>query len=119
MIKATLLQLNSPTINSGRIYPTSVISKSIAEFKDTDIPIFDGPNLSPEEKNIVGLANNIRIEGEYLVADVEFYKERMDLVCKPKEIITIRPNAIGSMDPETKIVHDNYKILGLCIRHEK
>jgi len=120
MITAKLLEIDKPT-SRGIIYPRATVEKALKEcFERLKLPrmaIFDHPTMNPIDENIVGEAENFRIEDGILVADVGFYKDKMDKVADDKEIITIRPNGVGSVDPETMMIDSNYSITGLCIRH--
>ena len=75
-----LLELDCATSNSGRIYPRAVIEKAITEYLEKmpskQMLIFDEPAIKHTDmKHIVGLAENLRIENSFFVADVEFIEE--------------------------------------------
>lgn len=120
MITAKLITVDAPTIN-GRIYPKATLEAALAHwenhFKTKTMPIFKAPTATPKVEDIVGYAENFRFEGEYLVADVGFIEGREKDVGEQGETINIRLNGIGNVDAETGIVHEGYKIFGLCIRH--
>ena len=121
MITAKLLHIDTPTIN-GRIYPRRVIEEALAHweahFKMKTMPIFKGPTDLPKMEDIVGYAENFRFEDGLLVADIGFIRGREKDIGEEGETINIRPNGSGTHDPETGIVRDGYRMVGLCIRHK-
>lgn len=121
MITAKLIQVDSPTVN-GRIYPRAVLEEAISHwqqhFQTKTMPVFKAASAHPKVEDIVGFAENFRIEDGFLVADVGFIPGRESDVGKEGETINIRPNGIGVTDSETGIVQEGYRMVGLCIRHQ-
>jgi hypothetical protein len=68
--------------------------------------------------DVVGMAGNFRFEEGCLVADIGFFEKDMHRVARRGEIINIRPNGIGSIDPETHVIDEGYRITGLVIVHK-
>lgn len=119
MVTVKLTQVDSPTIN-GRIYRKEVLEAALAHweqhFNTKTMPIFKDATATPKVEDIVGYAENFRFEDGYLVADVGFLEERIKEVAEDGEIINVRPNGIGGVDTETGIVHEGYRMCGLCVR---
>ncbi len=119
MITAKLLEVDRLT-SSGRIYPKAVVEAALVDweqhFKTKTMPIFKGPTATPRVDDIVGYAENFRIEEGYLVADVGFIKGREKDVGAQGEIINIRPNGSGTTD-ENGVIEEGYRMVGLCIQH--
>jgi hypothetical protein len=117
-----LLEIDRPTIN-GRIYSRKVIEAAIAAWIEkagkNQMFIFSKPTTDPQFEDVIGLAENLRIEDGYLIADIKLVKEKMDEVFEGQSgEFCIRPNGIGGTDPETGMVLEGYKIHGLVIRHK-
>ena len=119
MITAKLIEVDSPTIN-GRIYTQKVLETALAHweahFKTKTMPIFKDATARPLVTDIVGYGENFRFEDGFLVADIGFLKERMGDVAEEGEIINVRPNGSGKINPETGVVEEGYRMAGLCIR---
>ena len=121
MITAKLIDFDSPTIN-GRIYTKKLLEDALEHwelhFKTKTMPIFKCPTATPKVEDIVGYAENFRFEDGYLMADVGFLEERIKDVAEQGEIINIRPNGSGKINPETGVVEDGYRMCGLCIQRK-
>jgi len=119
MITAKLIDVGRPTVN-GRIYSQKVLEDALAHweahFKTKTMPIFKDATATPQITDIVGYAENFRFEDGYLVADIGFLKERMGDVGEEGETINVRPNGSGKINPETGVVEEGYRMVGLCIR---
>jgi hypothetical protein len=85
--------------------------------KNPKMLIFNAPAMTHVETDIVGVAENFRIEDGYLMAEIGFFEEKMSEVGEEGEIITIRPEGHGSVNQDTHMVDDTYTISGLVIRH--
>jgi hypothetical protein len=120
MMTAKLLEIDRPT-SRGVIYPRAVVESALKRYfekvKAEQMLIFKDPAVSHTKDDIVGVAENFRFEGDYLVADVGFLQEKMADVGQEGEVITIRPNGLGNINQETHIV-ENYNVTGLVIRHK-
>jgi hypothetical protein len=121
MITAKLLEIDRPT-STGRIYPQKLVESALADwqkhFNMKTMPIFKEAAATPQVTDILGYAENFRFEDGFLVADIGFLEGRMDEVGKDGETITVRPNGSGTADPETGVIREGYKIVGLCIRRK-
>lgn len=119
MITAKLLEIDRPT-RSGHIYPKAVVEAALVDwerhFKTKTMPIFKGPTETPQITDILGYAENFRIEEGFLVADIGFLEERITEVGYQGERINIRPNGSGTTD-ENGVIKEGYRMVGLCIKH--
>jgi len=121
MIKAKLLEIDRPT-SRGTIYPRAIVEKALADYFKNIGPgkmaIYEKATTEPKMGDIVGIAENFRFEDGYLVADVGFFEQDLHRVARKGEIINIRPNGIGSIDPETNVINEGYRITGLAVVHK-
>lgn len=116
-----LLEIDRPTVN-GRIYPRKIVEDAVAAWTEKNgknqMLIFSKPTSSPKMEDVIGIADNLRIEEDYLVADIRLIQEKMEEVFGGKSgRFCIRPNGIGGADAETGTILEGYKIIGLVVRH--
>lgn len=115
MKSAKFLELEKPNKN-GRIYPTKVIEAALAKYKEMtnndDFPIFKELGVTHVEKDIVGIATDVRVEDGFLCGNVDFFENVAEIVTNG-ENINIRPNAVGTV--KDGVVQDDYRINGFCI----
>lgn len=112
-MKVKLLQVDIPTVKSGRIYPSNVIQHAIDMLKEKNpnymLGVVEEMTYSPTLEASVGVLQNLSIEDGCLVGEVFPIENRMD---KYKGvIINIRPLGIGETD-ENGIMKDGYIIVG-------
>jgi len=116
-----LLEIDRPT-NTGHIYPRKIVEDAISTWAEkygkNEMLIFSKVSHVPTMDDVIGVANNLRIEEDYLVADITLIQEKMKEAF-PNESghFCIRPRGDGSVDPETKVIQEGYKIVGLVVRH--
>jgi hypothetical protein len=113
-----ILEIDRPT-NRGNIYPRAVVevalAKHIAKLGANQMGIFRGINISQED--MVGVAENLRIEDGYLVADVKLVDTWVnEMVAKGSRNFCLRPIGHGIADPNTGILLEGYEFHALTVR---
>lgn len=102
-----LLRLDIPNKN-GRVYTKECMDNALKDFTKKDL--FIQTTLEIKSINdVVGHVNNLRIDGEFLLADAYFYESMKRFV---GETINVRPIGSGTI---TNGVVENYKILGMAV----
>ena len=116
-----ILEIDRPT-NKGTIYPRAVVEKAIALYMDkagqlgsAKMGIFKGIDIVKED--MIGYADNIRIEDGWLVADVSLVDKWVnEMASLNRRNFGIRPIGKGIINPETGIVEEGYVFYALTIR---
>jgi hypothetical protein len=120
MQHARFLEIDKAT-SRGNIYPKAVVEKALQIFieaaQENRFPIFRKPTSNPTPEDVVGVAENLRIEDGYLCGEVGFHEDYLKEIVSPTgEVkITIRPNGFGAAD-ENGVIREGYLINGLTVR---
>lgn len=119
------LEVDRPTSN-GTIYPAEVVQyavdlyfdrfKSLSPHLPPKLPIFKKVTMAPTKEDMVGLVDNVRIEDGYLQGEVAFLESYIsECITENKSEFCIRPIGLGSKDPLTNVVMNDYKIIGMAL----
>lgn len=120
MTHAKFLEIDKAT-SKGNIYPKAVIETAILAFvelaKENRFPIFRNPTANPTQEDVVGVAENLRIEDGYLCGEIGFHEDYLKEIVDPTGSvkITVRPNGFGEVD-ENGVIREGYVINGLTVR---
>jgi hypothetical protein len=113
--KTRLLEVNKKN-SSGRIYTKECIENALKELNNK--PLLIVPDIEDVKANgitfshAIGGADNLRIEDNFLVADVGIIDEKLKAIMI-EENVNIRPIGMGSVSENGEIT--NFKLLGLCV----
>lgn len=111
-----ILEIDRPT-NKGTVYPREVIEKAIANHIARLGRNQMGIYTSVDGKTIIGMADDLRIEDGYLVADVKLVDTWVnEMAEKNLREFCIRPIGHGLVNPMSGIIEEGYAFHGLVIR---
>lgn len=113
-----LLEIDKPT-SRGVIYPRVVVEEAIkahvARLGKNQMGIFRGLNIVKED--MVGVAENLRIEDDYLVADVGITQEFVnEMGAAGHDHLTLRPIGHGVVNPISMEIGEGYEFHALTVR---
>ena len=130
-MKIPLLTLDKPNKNN-RIYPTAVMEKAIAKYKEefidmnrsvvtNKIPDSDTVNLA----DTVGLVTEIKTEGDTVFANVVFFPKMNGALIAEAGLqsgkLSLRSHGLGTLTKQadgTYLVGEDYEIISCFLTHE-
>lgn len=112
---ATILKLDTPTAETGLIYPRAVVEAALAKLRQPvlgHLGMNDGTDLTTVSHRV----DNLRIEGNELLGDVTIFSTSKGEVLRHLDQIAYRVSGIGTLKGD---VVGDYQLEAINAIHDR